>query len=156
MISNDKKKLLHVAAQKLGLSDPEYRHVLIEHTGFLSCADEKFTDDDFKKVLDHFKALGFWVKRKFEQDKPRDFSDLPTPAQLKVIDHLWRDLSEYIGGARSTAFRQGFYRERLRIHALGPQTRAQANAVIEALKNRVHSEMRKAVNKVGIGAKEEG
>jgi hypothetical protein len=69
--------------------------------------------------------------------RPCDPGDLPTPGQLKVIEHLWRDLAEYEAGAGNTAFRRGFYARRLQIPALGPQTRAQANTVIEALKNRV-------------------
>jgi hypothetical protein len=66
---------------------------------------------------------------------------LPTPGQLKVIRHLWNDLSEYIAGANQTAFQRAFYERRLGIPALGPQTRAQANAVM--LKQRVSREMRK-------------
>jgi hypothetical protein len=38
-------------------------------------------------------------------------------------------------------FRRGFYQKRLGIPALGPQTRAQANRVIEALKQRVQRAM---------------
>lgn len=152
MISKEKKALLHVGKTQLELTDAEYRHVLKEHTGMTSSADPDFSDADFKKVIDHFKALGFWVKRNWDQGRPRDAGDLPTPDQLRVIEHLWNDLAAYVPGAFSRAFRQGFYGKRLHISPLGPQTRAQANAAIEALKNRVQREMRRAV---GMGAKEE-
>ena len=58
MISSQKKKLLHVAKRELKLTDQEYVYVLIEHTGKMSSADPSFTDEDFKKVIDHFKAIG--------------------------------------------------------------------------------------------------
>jgi len=156
MISKEKIALLHVGKAKLGWSDGVYREALRFHGGVKSSKD--LDEDGFKKVIDHMKALGFWVERKWEQTKPRDPGDLPTPDQLKVIAHLWEDLSQYISGATHAAFRRGFYEKRLRIPALGPQTRAQANVCIEALKNRVYSEMKKAVadgrSPFGLGAKE--
>jgi hypothetical protein len=135
MISAQKLKLIHVARRELKLTDDAYREVLRHHGGVQSSKD--LDDDGFKRVLDCFKALGFWVERKWKQTRPRDPGDLPTPGQLQVIEHLWNDLSEYEAGAAYTPFRRGFYRQRLKIPALGPQTRAQANAAIEALKNRV-------------------
>jgi len=56
--------------------------------------------------------------------------------------HLWQDLSEYEAGAAQMPFQRGFYEQRLKIPALGPQTRAQANTLIEALKRRVQSAMK--------------
>jgi hypothetical protein len=90
------------------------------------------------------RAIGFWISRSFEQSRPRSVGDLPTPDQLRVIEHLWNDLADYVAGARFGKFRQGFYKKRLGIPGLGPQTRAQANAAIEALKQRVFREMRRA------------
>jgi len=81
---------------------------------------------------------------KFEQDKPRDPGDLPNIGQMKVIAHLWADLSEYLAGAKYAHFQRAFYKEALQTPALGPQTRTQANKVIEVLKQRVQREMRKA------------
>lgn len=146
-ISKEKKSLLHVGKQKLDLTDQEYREILRQETGRSSSADPGFTDRDFKRVVDHFRALGFWIKRPFEQLKPRDAGELPTVEQLAVISHLWEDLSQYKGGAKNINFRRGFYEKRLRIPALGPQTRKQANVVIESLKNRVMAETRRAVQR---------
>jgi hypothetical protein len=56
-----------------------------------------------------------------------------------VIDHLWRDLSEYIPGARMQNLRTGFASRVIKRPC--PQTRAQANALIEGLKQRVHRAM---------------
>jgi hypothetical protein len=82
-------------------------------------------------------------QRAYEQDKPRDPGDLPTLGQMKVIAHLWSDLSEYLAGAKYAPFQRAFYKEALQIPALGPQTRAEANRVIEVLKQRVQRELRK-------------
>lgn len=140
MISAQKLKLLHVGRKQLSLAEEAYREILRHHGGVESAKD--LDDDGFERVIDCFKALGFWVKRKFIQTRPREPGALPTPGQLKVIAHLWEDLSKYVAGARETSFQRGFYHERLKIPALGPQTRAQANAVIEALKQRVLREIK--------------
>ena len=142
MISAEKLRLVHVGRRELKLTEDAYREILRHHGGVASAKD--LDDDGFKRVIDCMKALGFWVKRRWEQTRPRDAGDLPTPGQLKVIEHLWSDLAEYVAGADQTAFRRGFYHQRLKIPPLGPQTRAQANSVIEALKRRVHSEMKRA------------
>jgi len=141
MISAQKLKLIHVARRELELPEEAYREILRHHGGVESSKD--LDDDGFKRVIDCMKALGFWVRRSWEQTAPRDPDALPTPGQLKVIGHLWDHLSEYVGGAKAIPFRRGFY-VKLKLAALGPQTRAQANSVIEALKQRVSREMRKA------------
>jgi hypothetical protein len=143
-ISNEKKSLLHVGKQKLGWSDQVYRHVLIEHTGRFSSADPKFTDEDFKKVIDHMKAMGFWVERKFAPKKKANAEDMITEGQQKVIEHLWADLAQYVAGARNLKFRSGFH-QRL-VKRPWPQTIAEANHVIEVLKKRVDAEMRARVS----------
>jgi hypothetical protein len=140
MISAQKLKLIHVARRELDLTEEAYREILRHHGGVESAKD--LDDEGFDRVLFCYKALGFWVKRRWEQTRPRDPGNLPTPGQLKVIEHLWRDLAEYEAGAAHTAFRRGFYEKRLKIPALGPQTRAQANAAIEALKRRVQHALR--------------
>jgi hypothetical protein len=81
-----------MSAKKLGLGETEYREILRHHGGVESSKD--LDDDRFERVIDCMKGLGFWVQRKFEQDKPRDSGDLPTVGQMKVIAHLWSDLSE--------------------------------------------------------------
>jgi hypothetical protein len=126
----------------LKLTDQQYTYILSEHTGKFSSADPAFTDDDFKKIMDHFKlVLGFQVKRKWEQERPRNANDLPTKHQLRMIEHLWHDFAHSHPDAYKVEFQRGFYEKALRIPRLGPQTCAQANRVIEALKNRVQRVM---------------
>ena len=152
MISRKKIALVHVGKKELGLSEAEYREILRHHGGTVGAygntpvqSARDLDEIGFKAVIDHMKALGFWIKRNFEQTRPRDAGDLPTPDQLKVIEHLWADLTQYLDGARNINFRRGFYEKRIRINPLGPQSRAQANHVIEVLKQRVRQEGKKAV-----------
>jgi len=131
MISKQKLALIHVGKKELGWSEEVYRHVLRDHGGVDSARD--LDKAGAKRVIDHTKAMGFWIKRNFEQQRPRSAGATITPDQLKVIDHLWHDLAEFIPGARTHA--------KLPNRLLGarhqtpwPQTRAQANALTEALK----------------------
>lgn len=86
VVSPQKLKLIHVARRELELTEDAYREILRHHGGVESAKD--LDDDGFKRVIDCFRALGFWIKRKWEQTRPRDPDDLPTPGQLKVIEHL--------------------------------------------------------------------
>jgi len=86
MISKQKLALIHVGKKDIGLGETEYREILRHHGGVESSKD--LDDDGFKRVIDCMKALGFWVRRAYEQDKPRDPGDLPTIGQMKVIKHM--------------------------------------------------------------------
>ena len=144
-LSREKIALIHVAKKELGWSEEVYRHVLRDHGGVDSAKD--LDEMGFDRVIKHCKAMGFWITRKFTQERPRDAGDLPTPAQLKVIEHLWTDLAEFIPNAMLGQFKRGFMVKVLRLPPLGPQTRAQANKLIEVLKNRVQQETEKHVRK---------
>jgi hypothetical protein len=52
----------------------------IEHTGFHSCGDRQFTDEDFKKVIDQ--DPGLRRERNWQQEKPRKGGELPSPEHL--------------------------------------------------------------------------
>jgi phage gp16-like protein len=145
MISAQKLKLIHVARRELELTAEAYHEILRHHGGVETA--KQLDDDSFKRVIDCMKALGFWVRRAYVQDKPRDPGALPTIAQMKVIGHLWADLSEYLAGANLTQYQRGFYAKALKLPGLGPQTRTQANKVIEILKQRLQREMRKGLNR---------
>ncbi len=142
-ISKEKIALIHVAKKELGWSEEVYRHVLRDHGGVESAAD--LDEMGFDRVIKHAKAMGFWIKRTWKQERPRDAGDLPTLAQLEVIEHLWTDLAEFKPQALARNFQRGFMTKVLRLPALGPQTRAQANKLIQVLKNRVKQETEKHV-----------
>lgn len=58
MISNGKKALVHVAKDRLGLSDAEYLDILFNH-GDGAQSSRDLNPRTFEAVMDHFKALGF-------------------------------------------------------------------------------------------------
>jgi len=105
MVSREKIALIHVAKKELKWSDEVYRHVLKDHGGVESSKD--LDERGFDRVMKHAKAMGFWVKRNWKQERPRDAGDLPTPGQLDVIQHLWADLAEFHAGALSRKFQSG-------------------------------------------------
>jgi len=131
MISNQKKKLLHVAKRELGLTDEQYRAALLQHTDMTSSADPNFTDFHFKQVIDHFKLVyGFQVKSPFHQRYPRDPDALPSPEHLRKLDHVIDDFSQFEPAAKRREFQRGF-NERT-IKRPWPQTRKEVNKMIEA------------------------
>ena len=142
MISLEKKKLLHVGKHELGLTEEQYRDILREHTpgGITSCADPDFTDEDFKRVIDHFKILGFEVKRKFTRKMRLAPDDPPNPEQLKLLDHIWKEFAEFVPNARLWSFKTGFHKRILKGN-FWPQTRRECNIVIEAMKVRLRREI---------------
>jgi hypothetical protein len=59
-ISKQKLALIQVGKQELGWSEEVYRHVLRDH-GVGSARD--LDEAGAKRVIDHVKAMGFWMKR---------------------------------------------------------------------------------------------
>ena len=85
MISKQKLALIHVGKKELGWSEEVYRHVLRDHGGVVSAKD--LDEAGAKKVIDHMKAMGFWVKRNFEQMRPRDAALVGTCQSISAILH---------------------------------------------------------------------
>jgi hypothetical protein len=107
-----------------------------------SCKDPGFAADDFKRVIDHAKICGFDVKRKTQTQPIRSPDDLPSPGQLRILEHLWEDFAHFCPGAHSYRFRQGFARRV--VGRAWPQTRREVNMMIEALKARLRREYQKS------------
>lgn len=130
MISTSQKALLHIAKSQLQLDRDHYEAVLREQAGVTSSSE--LDNSGFDAVMHRFEELGFtnaspkkveWKKR------PRRFApeDPVTPPQQLLIRDLyaqlgWHDL------ARQQAFSQRQTRKPW------PQTRRDANKVIEGLK----------------------
>lgn len=120
------KALLHVAKAQLRLSEEEYRALLHGAAGVESSRDLDSTG--FERVLARLEALGFTVRRRYPKGRATqpDPSALVTPAQQKRI----RDL--YAAIAWDEPRQRGFNRR-----VCGkpwPQTRSDANKIVEALK----------------------
>ncbi|MDI3547907.1 MAG: hypothetical protein PWR10_1559 [Halanaerobiales bacterium] len=126
MISNKKKALLHVAKNQLGLDDDLYREILYQEAGVKSST--KLSDKGFKKVMRRFEKLGFKSKpkkpKRKRENKPHG---VITPGMQDLINELYNKL-----GWDDSKRQIGFNRRQ--IGKPWPQTRAEANKIIEALK----------------------
>lgn len=128
MINNKKKALLHVAKAQLGLDDDIYRDILEQETGVRSST--KLNNKTFSKVMLRFETLGFKSRRykppsrKSRENKP---DEIVTPGMQKFIEDLYNKL-----GWQDSKRRIGFNRRQIK--KPWPQSRAEANKVIEGLK----------------------
>lgn len=88
-LSNKQKAVLHVAKSKLGLSDTDYRRILVHVAGVTSSTE--LDRPGFDAVMGFMAYLGFEPMRKASQDygvRP----GMASFAQLELIRTLW---SEY-------------------------------------------------------------
>lgn len=125
-ISNQEKALVHVAKNRLGLTDDEYRDLLHAECGVESAKDIDRRQLD--RLMRRFRLMGFRGKIKQETVKARqtDPGALPTPAQLHKIQGLYERLGW-------NCERQLGFNNR-QIKRPWPQTRAEANKIAEGLK----------------------
>lgn len=126
-ITNSQLALIHVAKKELGLADADYRSLLELHSGVNSA--KLLSLHGFEKVMQRMEELGFksTTVRQPGLRPVRDPDGLPYPVQLKLLDYLFEQL-----GFFETERRQGFCQRMLK--KPWPQTRSEANKVIEALK----------------------
>lgn len=125
--------LVHVAKKELGFDDENYRSILDVYGGVNSAKD--LTLEGFERVMRYFEHQGFHSayiqenkNRQEAQKAPyRDPSGSPYPAQLKMIEQLFKQV-----GIPPGERQQGFCRRV--IQQPWPQTRAEANKIFEALK----------------------
>lgn len=134
MLSREQLALVHVAKRDLGLTDEVYRDILHVETGRESSKDLDRRGLD--KLLARFASMGFQqghLDGRARGGRPKvppaaDPTELPTPGQQGMIRHLWEDVG-WPQGPRRTEFCQ-----RVCGGHPWPQTRAEANQLIEALK----------------------
>ena len=127
--TNGQLALIHVAKSELKLADDTYRDILWEQGGRVRSSRD-LKPEGVEAVLRRFRELGWQglppAKRpRLREDRPLE---LPTSGQLGVIRHLWEDL-----GWHETDRRQGFTARVCSGHPW-PQSREEANKLIEALK----------------------
>lgn len=136
-ISKLQLALVHVAKSHLHLDDETYRDILHVQAGVATAKD--LDHKGLEAVLARFAELGFsgrpdgnrTTPRSRRPPEPQDVTgELPTPGQQGLISHLWQDL-----GWRGER-RIEFTKRVCGGHAW-PQTRAEAAALIEALKSMV-------------------
>jgi hypothetical protein len=131
MISKAQITLLHVAKTRLGLEDEMYRAILREQGGVDSST--QLTNANFDRVMKRFEELGFVNTAKRPRWRTAQPKGLVTPAQQGLIRGLyeqlgWSDVARQIGFSKRVC-KKSF-----------PQTRGDANKVIEALKAMIKRE----------------
>lgn len=125
MISHEKKAVLHIAKAQLHLADDIYRAILHTQAGVDSSKD--LSDAGFDRVMARLEELGFRKGSRKRTSGRRQPGGLITRDQQLLIDEMYQQL-----GFSEMARRTGFNR-----HTCGkafPQTRSDANKVIEGLK----------------------
>lgn len=122
MISAAQKAILHVAKSKLRLERDEYEAILQAEAGVTSSTDLDKTG--FDRVMKRFEHLGFHNTSRKRRPRPQEPI---TPFQQQLIRELYRELG-WIEIERQTGF------SKRQIAKPWPQTRRDANKVIEGLK----------------------
>lgn len=123
MITNAQKTILHVAAQELGLAREYYEAILQEAGGVTSSKD--LDTAGFERAIRRMEELGFVnTARKRPASKPKA---TPSPKQLAFIQVLFRQI-----GWTEAERQRGFCQRQT--GKAWPQTREEANRVIEGLK----------------------
>ena len=113
-ISRQKIALIHVAAHQLGMSDADYRALLMGAAGVRSASD--LDAAGFKAVLRRFEALGFakgqarraGVPATAPAPVPPQYGErwgMATPAQVDTIRGMWRTWYEGSDEASARALR---------------------------------------------------
>lgn len=161
-ISKQQITLLHVAKNKLGIGDELYHDILESVAGVSSTT--KITKGQFDLLLEHFRGLGFKIKRKPSkgQKKYEEFAgrpDMATPSQLRYIEAMYtewinlkypdKDNQPYIGPGLRHFLRYHYHVDSMRF-----VTRKVGIMAIEGLKNALNRERLKARSK-SLSGKEE-
>lgn len=89
--------LLHVAKARLGLTDDEYRSVLLDAGGVRSSKDLALAG--FNRVLARFEELGFVSTQRSEHLKKAP--GVATPGQQAKIRNMWAEFTDGAGDDRS-------------------------------------------------------
>jgi len=127
VLTRGQKALVHVAKNQLGLDDDLYREILMQEAGVSSASELDYKG--FERVMKRFRKLGFRRKRTQPAERPQPGGTI-TPRQQAKIAELYAAL-----GWTDPRRQMGFSRRVCGVP--WPQTRAQANKVIEALKQMV-------------------
>lgn len=108
MILNKRSKmaLIHIAKDRTGLSDEEYRALLWGAAGIESTRDLEW-EDQFSAIMDAFAKLGFqsWKKEGKTDSRPRWVDEWACkPAQRAKIEVMWKTCARNKDEAALRAF----------------------------------------------------
>ena len=155
MITRSEKKLIHIYAHAAGITEREYRALLVEASGKESSADMEFNHADADRVLAALEALLFdrvaravvqdprgrspWIKDEYHFRKKASGPGAATSRQRWKIDALWSQLCDFLrpGDQRLDYLSRIIAKSVGRPTPLDLLTTSQAAAVIEALQDRL-------------------
>jgi phage gp16-like protein len=133
MVSKGQIRLIHLAKDRLGLTEEEYKEALAVYAGARS--SKELTPKGFFSLMEYFRELGFTPRgaeipgiQKEAAEKSGEFIEMVTPAQSAKI----RELTVELGWADNPARLKNFMAKRFGIVKV--LTKEQAIKVIEALK----------------------
>lgn len=124
-LTREQLAVIHVAKKELQLDDDLYRTILRQAAGVSSSKD--LDTQGFDRVMSRMKQLGFKRQASRKTRQPKDGQALVLPSQMELISQLYDHL-----GWDDRDRRVGFNRRQIR--KPWPQTRLEANKVIEGLK----------------------
>ncbi len=132
-ISNDKKALLHVAKNQLGLDDDIYREILRQEAGVVSA--KELSPIGFDRVMRRFMKLGF--RRKVKPKARQSSNNNMSHNGLATKREVWkvRQLETELGWADNPKRLRGFLKKYAGIERLEWLPHSKAWRVIEALKS---------------------
>ena len=138
MISNNQIKMIHTLKNKLNLDEDIYRSMLstynVESSKKLDFEDAK---DLITKLQKMALEVGIWKKNKRRPSKYKELkgrSEMATPAQLRMIEGMWADVSyQETPEEREKALRKFLYRI-VKVSDLSFLKSTQVSKVINALK----------------------
>lgn len=141
-ISRRQIQLIHIAKSDLGMSDEDYRELLMtRYPGCFEGSCKELTEAEADDLLEHFKARGFKVKRKrrVRPRRPPVVTDMITRGQRAKVKALAGDIQWHAGESKGL---RGFCRRQLGVDY--PRTEDEAQRFIEHLKYLKASQQRKA------------
>ena len=130
MITAKQKQMLHIAARSLGIDRDSYEAILFSQAGVRSSND--LDNAGFDNVIRRFEELGFRnTARRTRRYRPARPQGAVTPDQQQLIEQLYQQL-----GWTEMPRKIGFNKRACK--KSWPQTRTDANKVIEGLKAMLH------------------
>lgn len=121
-LNREQLAVIHIAKKELNLDDDLYRSILKSEAGVES--SKSLSPQQFDQIMKRFKKLGF---KKLTPKREKSGSALVLPSQMEFIEKLYDQL-----GWTERERRVGFNQRQ--ITKPWPQSRSEANKIIEGLK----------------------
>ncbi len=145
-------QLIHIAKAQLGLSDEEYRELLMaRYAGCFEGSSKELTYAEAEDLIEHLKSLGFEIKRKPRPRRPKGIPEVFTEAHPMAgkIERLREGVAWRFEDGYERWLRKFLKKDRI-------ATTAEAAKVIEALKAMRARQECEASGKGAVGFRRDG